>query len=69
MTDVVLRRTGMGTNGHPGARALDEMQDLLRHELNWSDERATEERALLEQHFARYLATAPPQEERSARSA
>ena len=69
MTDVVLRRTGMGTNGHPGARALDEMQDLLRRELNWSDERVGEERALLERHFERYLATAPLQEERPARSA
>jgi glycerol-3-phosphate dehydrogenase len=69
MTDVVLRRTGMGTNGHPGARALDEMQDLLRHELSWSDERVAEERAALERHFDRFLATAPYQQERPARSA
>ena len=69
MTDVVLRRTGMGTNGHPGARALDEMQALLRQELTWSEERVLEERALLERHFARYLATAPAVEEHRARSA
>jgi glycerol-3-phosphate dehydrogenase len=69
MTDVVLRRTGMGTNGHPGVRALDEIQDLLQHELRWSEERANEERALLDRHFDRYLASAPLEEERPARSA
>jgi glycerol-3-phosphate dehydrogenase len=69
MTDVVLRRTGMGTNGHPGPRALDEMQDLLRRELGWSDERVADERAALERHFERYLATAPHEEQRPARSA
>jgi glycerol-3-phosphate dehydrogenase len=69
MADVVLRRTGMGTNGHPGTRALDEMQSLLRQELSWSEERGREERADLERHFARYLATAPADEEYRARSA
>jgi glycerol-3-phosphate dehydrogenase len=69
MTDIVLRRTGMGTNGHPGARALDEVQDLLRQELSWSDARVAEERALLERHFERYLAAAPYAQERTARSA
>jgi glycerol-3-phosphate dehydrogenase len=69
MTDVVLRRTGMGTNGHPGAAALDEMQDLLRHELSWSNERVSEERALVERHFARYLAAPRYQQELPARSA
>jgi glycerol-3-phosphate dehydrogenase len=69
MTDVVLRRTGLGTNGHPGARALDEMQDLLRRECRWSEERAAEERAALERHFDRYLASAPAQLEGLARSA
>lgn len=59
MTDVVLRRTGLGTNGHPGERALEEMQGLLSRELNWSGRRIAEERALLERHFARYLAFAP----------
>jgi glycerol-3-phosphate dehydrogenase len=69
LTDVVLRRTGMGTNGHPGARALDEIGALLQHELHWSDERVGEERTLLERHFDRYLATAPIEKEQAARSA
>jgi glycerol-3-phosphate dehydrogenase len=69
MTDVVLRRTGLGTNGHPGCRALDEMQELLRRELSWSEERMAEERAALERHFVRYLAPAPAALEGLARSA
>lgn len=69
MTDVVLRRTGMGTDGHPGAAALDEMQDLLRRELSWSEARVAEERARLEQHFERYLARAPDRIDRLARRA
>jgi glycerol-3-phosphate dehydrogenase len=59
MGDVVLRRTGLGTNGHPGSRALDEMQELMSRELSWSAKRIAEERALLERHFVRYLAPAP----------
>ena len=69
MTDVVLRRTGLGTNGHPGARALDEMQELLCRELRWSENRAVEERAALERHFDRYLARAPAPLTNLARSA
>jgi glycerol-3-phosphate dehydrogenase len=59
MSDVVLRRTGLGTNGHPGAQALDEMQELLSREFGWSARRIADERALLERHFARYLAPVP----------
>jgi glycerol-3-phosphate dehydrogenase len=59
MTDVVLRRTGLGTTGHPGSAALDEVHNLMRDELKWSEKRSTEERAALERHFERYLANAP----------
>ncbi len=59
MSDVVLRRTGLGTNGHPGAQVLEEVQELLSREFGWSATRGAEERALLEQHFTRYLAPAP----------
>lgn len=69
MTDVALRRTGLGTNGHPGVYALDELQELLRRELHWSDERAAEERAALERHFTRFLAHAPEPLKGLARSA
>jgi glycerol-3-phosphate dehydrogenase len=61
MTDVVFRRTELGTGGHPGAAALDEAQSLLTHELNWSPPRAAEERAAVENEFDRYLAAPAPQ--------
>ena len=59
MSDVVLRRTDLGTDGHPGAAALDEMQALLQRELNWPEARVRLERELLEKHFERYLALEP----------
>lgn len=59
MGDVVFRRTGLGTDGHPGATALDEMQALLSEELAWSPQRASEERALVNAHLHRYLADTP----------
>jgi hypothetical protein len=45
------------------------MQELLRRELSWSEERMAEERAALERHFVRYLAPAPAALEGLARSA
>ncbi len=57
MTDVVFRRTEVGTGGHPGAAALDELQAFLSGELSWSPQRETEERAAVEAEFRRYLAS------------
>ena len=57
MGDVVFRRTELGTGGHPGAGALQELQELLGKELGWSAQRAAEERELVERHLRRYLAT------------
>ena len=59
MSDVVFRRTELGTAGHPGPAALLELQALLRDELAWSEERAAQELALVEGECARYLADAP----------
>jgi glycerol-3-phosphate dehydrogenase len=58
MTDVVFRRTELGTAGHPGNAALDELQSLLATELGWSEQRAREERTQVEAHLSRYLAVA-----------
>ena len=68
MTDVVFRRTELGTSGHPGTPALDELQALLARELGWSERRTVEERTGVELEFARYLAC-PPQQPARARSA
>jgi glycerol-3-phosphate dehydrogenase len=56
MGDIVFRRTELGTDGHPGIVALDELQGLLCAELGWSEQRRTEERASVEREFERYLA-------------
>lgn len=69
MTDVVFRRTGLGTAGHPGAAALDQLQDLLRRLCGWSAQRCTEERFATECQFNRYLATAPRPRVSAVRSA
>jgi len=59
MSDIVFRRTELGTDGHPGVAALDELQTLLTQELGWSAQRTAEERAIVDREFDRYLA-APP---------
>jgi glycerol-3-phosphate dehydrogenase len=72
MSDIVFRRTELGTDGHPGAAALDELEALLSTELGWSEKRACEERAIVEREFERYLATPPagaPQRLHQARTA
>ena len=57
MGDIVFRRTELGTDGHPGTAALDELQTLLSQELGWNGERAAQERAIVDREFERYLAT------------
>jgi glycerol-3-phosphate dehydrogenase len=59
MGDIIFRRTELGTDGHPGTAALDELQALLSHELGWSEQRSAAERASVEREFERYLATPP----------
>ena len=56
MSDVVFRRTELGTDGHPGPEALDELQALLGSELGWSEQRIATERSIVEREFERYLA-------------
>jgi glycerol-3-phosphate dehydrogenase len=68
LSDVVFRRTGLGTDGHPGSSALNELLALLKRELGWSEQRAAEEFARVERHFTRYLASPLPST-RQARSA
>ena len=57
MGDIVFRRTELGTDGHPGTAALDELQTLLSHELGWNEQRVAQERAIVDREFERYLAT------------
>ncbi|HBA82478.1 MAG TPA: glycerol-3-phosphate dehydrogenase/oxidase [Verrucomicrobia bacterium] len=43
LTDVVMRRTDLGTLGHPGRSALEECATLMARELGWNDEKRADE--------------------------
>ncbi len=43
LEDVLLRRTGIGTIGHPGRDALEVCAEIMAKELGWSDEKKREE--------------------------
>ncbi|GEM_PF-3799407 len=43
LKDVFLRRTGIGTLGYPGDEVIDKIAAIVAGELNWDDERKTNE--------------------------
>jgi glycerol-3-phosphate dehydrogenase len=43
LEDVVFRRTGLGTLGHPGQRCLHRCVELMGARLGWTEEMATRE--------------------------
>jgi len=43
MTDILLRRTGIGTLGNPGTKVIDAIAGLAARELNWSKARTDKE--------------------------
>ncbi len=45
LTDVVMRRTDLGTLGHPGKAALEDCARLMARELGWNDARKAAELA------------------------
>lgn len=51
LTDIVFRRTDLGTGGHPGPKALQEAAVLAANELGWDDRTRREEIALVERRF------------------
>ncbi|HVW68171.1 MAG TPA: glycerol-3-phosphate dehydrogenase/oxidase [Steroidobacteraceae bacterium] len=57
MSDIVFRRTDLGTAGHPDPVALEDLEKLMQHELGWSPARTAQERAAVEAHLGRYHAT------------
>lgn len=60
MTDLVFRRTELGTAGHPGDDALEDLQEFVRMERGWTERRIGQERAAVERHLERYLAATRP---------
>ena len=43
LPDILMRRTGMGTLGHPGKDVLEKAARIAAGELNWDRERMERE--------------------------
>jgi glycerol-3-phosphate dehydrogenase len=56
LQDVVLRRTDLGTAGHPGRRALELASELMAEELGWKPDRVRAEVSDLEAFYFRHAA-------------
>lgn len=57
MSDIVFRRTELGTGGHPGEAALADVAAFMQAKLDWTPARTQEERRSVDAQFARYLAS------------
>ncbi len=51
LASVVLRRTELGTAGHPGRATLEASADIMQSELRWSDARKASELESLETFY------------------
>ena len=51
LASVVLRRTELGTAGHPGRGTLEACADIVQSELGWDDDRKASELASLEAFY------------------
>jgi glycerol-3-phosphate dehydrogenase len=51
LASVVLRRTELGTAGHPGRATLETSADIMQSELGWSDARKASELESLETFY------------------
>jgi glycerol-3-phosphate dehydrogenase len=52
LTDIVIRRTGLGNAGHPGAEAVEAAARIAAAELGWSPDRTAEEIAAVDRFYA-----------------
>lgn len=52
LADAVLRRTSLGSAGHPGAEAIDKAAAVMREIHGWDAAREAEEKRLLEDVYA-----------------
>jgi glycerol-3-phosphate dehydrogenase len=60
LADAVLRRTPLGSAGHPGRTALDRAADLMASRLGWDAARRDQEIALVEAIYPAAYFTADP---------
>jgi glycerol-3-phosphate dehydrogenase len=51
LEDVVLRRTGLGSAGYPGDRAVLRLETILRDELRWTSARVADEIQSLKEFY------------------
>lgn len=51
LEDVVMRRTGLGTLGHPGDQALEKVARVMADELGWDDDRTRQELEAIQEKF------------------
>jgi len=51
LKDILLRRTGIGTLGHPGKEILEATAQTAAHLLDWSDEKTQDEINAAEAYF------------------
>jgi glycerol-3-phosphate dehydrogenase len=52
LTDIVMRRTALGSGGHPGREAIEESGRIAAAELRWTPERLARELASVEAFYA-----------------
>lgn len=60
LSDIVFRRTELGTGGHPGDAALNDVAMFVQQVRGWSLRRMIDERHNIDLQFARYLAAPEP---------
>jgi glycerol-3-phosphate dehydrogenase len=54
LADVVLRRTDLGTGGHPGDKALYTCAELMAKELSWDESRTKQELVEVQKIFPHF---------------
>ena len=60
LSDIVFRRTELGTGGHPGDATLEDAASFMQQARGWTAKRTTDERRKVDEQFARYLAGREP---------
>lgn len=56
LSDIVFRRTELGTGSHPGEAALKDVATFMQQLRGWTAKRTMDERRMVDEQFARYLA-------------
>ncbi|CAN5883686.1 glycerol-3-phosphate dehydrogenase/oxidase [soil metagenome] len=51
LSDIVVRRIGLGSTGHPGAAVLSRSAEIAAAELGWAEERKVKEAAAVEEIY------------------